>query len=151
VLLKASIIQPSLNMDSEDDPFSKFVQQLGLNVSSGFIRPLEFSSGYSQINQPSLLTSTLTSIEGKRKRSRFQEHPESDNSEDNGDKPKRQRANKQTNESFWRTEKFACPYYKRAPHRYRAKRRCSGRGWDTIHRLKQVRPLNTANSHLPGA
>lgn len=33
-------------------------------------------------------------------------------------------------------KKFACPYYKNDPERFRDKRTCCGPGWDSVHRLK---------------
>lgn len=34
--------------------------------------------------------------------------------------------------------RFACPYYKRNPAKYRTERTCTGPGWDNIPRLKYV-------------
>jgi len=32
--------------------------------------------------------------------------------------------------------KFACPFYKRNPEKYKNQRACSGPGWETVHRVK---------------
>ena len=34
--------------------------------------------------------------------------------------------------------KFACPYYKRNPEKYRKWTSCPGPGWDEVHRVKYV-------------
>lgn len=33
--------------------------------------------------------------------------------------------------------RFACPFFKHDPHRYRQKRTCGGPGWPTVHRMKE--------------
>jgi hypothetical protein len=39
-------------------------------------------------------------------------------------------------------KKFACPYFKRNPRKYQRFRSCPGPGWDTVHRVKLVFPLD---------
>ena len=36
------------------------------------------------------------------------------------------------------TRKFACPYYKHNPERYKNAKTCMGPGWTTVHRVKYV-------------
>jgi hypothetical protein len=33
--------------------------------------------------------------------------------------------------------RFACPFYKHEPHRFRDRRTCPGPGWPTVHRMKE--------------
>lgn len=82
-----------------------------------------------------------TSDAGARKRKRGVDDDDDDD-DDSKDKRSGDDGNKRrlpVRDSFGMaaaSEKFACPYYKRNPPRYKNCRGCPGPGWDTVHRVK---------------
>jgi uncharacterized C2H2 Zn-finger protein len=72
---------------------------------------------------------------GKRK-SRSDDHPPPNEDEDEGPN-KRRRGSLATisNSDTW--SRFACPFFKHEPNRYRNRRTCPGPGWPTVHRMKE--------------
>jgi hypothetical protein len=59
------------------------------------------------------------------------------NGRGNGDDPnKRQKLDRTPKDGAVVSTRFACPFYKRDPEKYRNQRSCPGPGWDTVHRLK---------------
>ncbi|KAK7453850.1 hypothetical protein Landi51_03790 [Colletotrichum acutatum] len=65
---------------------------------------------------------------------RDQDEEGSENDENNERKPNKKRT--KTEEDDYR-QKFACPYYKNDPVRYKSHRTCVGPGWHEIHRVKE--------------
>lgn len=49
---------------------------------------------------------------------------------------KRRRVSVTTNEDSETGPRFACPFFKHDPGRYRSRRTCPGPGWPTVHRMK---------------
>ena len=49
---------------------------------------------------------------------------------------KRRRTSITTTEDSKNGPRFACPFYKHDPMRYRNRRTCPGPGWPTVHRMK---------------
>lgn len=49
---------------------------------------------------------------------------------------KRRRVSVTTTEDSENGPRFACPFYKHDPNRYRNRRTCPGPGWPTVHRMK---------------
>ncbi|KAF2006099.1 hypothetical protein P154DRAFT_517816 [Amniculicola lignicola CBS 123094] len=72
---------------------------------------------------------------GKRK-SRGEGDSPSENPDDNGSN-KRRRVSITTTEDSEIGPRFACPFYKHDPNRYRSRRTCPGPGWPTVHRMKE--------------
>lgn len=70
---------------------------------------------------------TWPSVVGKKRSTNAED------SSDDDDDEKRPRKSIAQNEN---SPKFACPYYKRDPHRFSSERTCSGPGWPNIQRLK---------------
>jgi hypothetical protein len=61
-------------------------------------------------------------------------HP---NNEEDDDPNKRRRGSLATISSSDTGIRFACPFYKHEPHRFRNRRTCPGPGWPTVHRMKE--------------
>lgn len=72
---------------------------------------------------------------GKRK-SRSGDHTPPNDDQDAGPN-KRRRGSQATIESSEMATRFACPFYKHEPHRFRSRRTCPGPGWLTVHRMKE--------------
>jgi hypothetical protein len=73
---------------------------------------------------------------GKRKLGSDYNLPPNDNDEE--DNPnKRRRGSLATVASSDTSTRFACPFYKHEPHRFRNRRTCPGPGWPTVHRMKE--------------
>lgn len=71
-----------------------------------------------------------------KRKSRLEDHqPPNDDEEDGSNK--RRRGSMATVESSETGAKFACPFFKNEPNRYRARRTCPGPGWPTVHRMKE--------------
>ena len=100
-------------------------------ASFGRVESRGSSSGHSLT--PS--SSTPSSSGGKRKRTvgdwTDETNGEGDESEGQDDRPA-----KSTKQGAPGAPRFACPYFKRNPDKYRHERACSGPGWTSIHRLK---------------
>jgi hypothetical protein len=72
---------------------------------------------------------------GKRKARSDDSLPPDDDQEDGSNK--RRRGSGITTESCDKVLRFACPFYKHEPHRFRNRRTCPGPGWPTVHRMKE--------------
>ncbi|KAH7392783.1 hypothetical protein BKA66DRAFT_411433 [Pyrenochaeta sp. MPI-SDFR-AT-0127] len=73
---------------------------------------------------------------GQKRKSRLEGSPPSDDDDD--DIPnKRRRGSMTTTDGSETGVRFACPFYKDDPDRYRSKRTCPGPGWPTVHRMKE--------------
>jgi hypothetical protein len=72
---------------------------------------------------------------GKRK-SRSDDH-QPPNEDDEDGSSKRRRGSLATVESSETGLRFACPFFKHEPNRYRNRRTCPGPGWPTVHRMKE--------------
>lgn len=84
-------------------------------------------------------TRRISQDSGKRK-TRPDEGPFRNGDDERGDEEtpnKRLRGSLATNGSSERGAKFACPFYKHEPHRFRTRRTCPGPGWPTVHRMKE--------------
>lgn len=73
---------------------------------------------------------------GKRKSRLDEALPPEDQDEDGPNK--RRRVSITTTEDSEVGPRFACPFYKHDPSRYRNRRTCPGPGWPTVHRMKYV-------------
>lgn len=73
---------------------------------------------------------------GPKRKSRNEGSPPPDDNEDDGPS-KRRRGSAATVESSDTGARFACPFYKHDPDRYRNRRTCPGPGWPTVHRMKE--------------
>lgn len=94
--------------------------------------------------QPSRGQSTGEPIRGRRsstqgssskRKSRGDDGLPPDDQDDNGPN-KRRRVSITTTEDSDGGPRFACPFYKHDPNRYRNRRTCPGPGWPTVHRMK---------------
>lgn len=65
-----------------------------------------------------------------------QNNADSDNEDDPNNKRRRVSVTT-TNSDSEHGPKFACPFYKHDPGRYRTHRTCPGPGWRTVHRMKE--------------
>ncbi|KAF1938827.1 hypothetical protein EJ02DRAFT_270547 [Clathrospora elynae] len=72
----------------------------------------------------------------KRKSRREGTPPLEDDDEDGPHKRRRGSATTTTDDSETGA-RFACPFYKHDPDRYRSRRTCPGPGWPTVHRMKE--------------
>lgn len=72
---------------------------------------------------------------GKRKSKSDDHQPPND--EDDDGASKRRRGSLATVESSETGLRFACPFFKHEPNRYRNRRTCPGPGWPTVHRMKE--------------
>jgi hypothetical protein len=77
---------------------------------------------------------SIQASSGKRK-SRDNEPLLPDDQGDDGPN-KRRRVSITTTEDSEIGPRFACPFYKHDPNRYRNRRTCPGPGWPTVHRMK---------------
>jgi hypothetical protein len=59
------------------------------------------------------------------------------NDQDDESSNKRRRVSITTTEDSENGPRFACPFYKHDPNRYRNRRTCPGPGWPTVHRMKE--------------
>jgi hypothetical protein len=71
---------------------------------------------------------------GKRKARGGEDSPPDDQDEISPNK--RRRTSVTTTEDSENGPRFACPFYKHDPMRYRNRRTCPGPGWPTVHRMK---------------
>lgn len=72
---------------------------------------------------------------GKRKARSDENSPPDDPGDE--DSNKRRRVSITTTEDSESGPRFACPFYKHDPNRYRNRRTCPGPGWPTVHRMKE--------------
>jgi hypothetical protein len=91
------------------------------------------SSGEAAVPQQSSRKASHSS--GKRK-SRSDDRLSPNDNEEEGPN-KRRRGSLATTEGSEAGPRFACPFYKHKPHRYRTRRTCPGPGWTTVHRMKE--------------
>jgi hypothetical protein len=81
-------------------------------------------------------SSRKASHNGSKRKSRAEDYlPPNDNGEDGPNK--RRRGSLATVESSETGVRFACPFYKHDPNRFRNRRTCPGPGWPTVHRMKE--------------
>jgi hypothetical protein len=78
---------------------------------------------------------TSTSLGPKRKSRLGGSPPLEDDDEDGPNK--RRRGSTTTTDDSETGARFACPFYKHDPDRYRSRRTCPGPGWPTVHRMKE--------------
>ncbi|KAI6084588.1 hypothetical protein F4821DRAFT_261818 [Hypoxylon rubiginosum] len=103
-------------------------------------------NGYSNSDQsgtggwPSFASSSRSSAFNsprKRKSEPWSNDPGDDgNSDSENDFPRRPIKTLKLESPLTR-RRFACPYFKRSPERYRHQRSCAGPGWPSVHRLKE--------------
>jgi hypothetical protein len=85
--------------------------------------------------KPQQSTRKVSQHIGKRKLGSDDNFPPNDEEEDNSHK--RRCGSLVTIESSDTSTRFACPFYKHEPHRFRNRRTCPGPGWHTVHRMKE--------------
>jgi hypothetical protein len=73
---------------------------------------------------------------GKRK-SRIEDSLPPDDPDEDGSNKRRRVSITTTTEDSENGPRFACPFYKHDPTRYRNRRTCPGPGWPTVHRMKE--------------
>ncbi|KAF2660897.1 hypothetical protein K491DRAFT_711474 [Lophiostoma macrostomum CBS 122681] len=78
---------------------------------------------------------SVQGLGGKRKALGGDDSPPDDQDETNPNK--RRRTSITTTEDSESGPRFACPFYKHDPMRYRNRRTCPGPGWPTVHRMKE--------------
>jgi hypothetical protein len=88
----------------------------------------------SLLQRPANGSSSSTSNDSHRRK-----RPHDDENNDGGDGrgQKRLLANDST---LLPPKRLACPYFKKDSERFQSGRACSGPGWETVHRVKSVRP-----------
>ena len=118
-------LAPFMNLCAPDEKSS-----LGQNLSSG---------GNERIKDQG------ESSKGKRTKSRIAPRNRKEYSDDESDQEHPKKKNKMT-DSVELEKLLACPFYQRNPHRHPIHRSCSGPGWASISRLKQV-PRLKSNSY----
>jgi len=62
--------------------------------------------------------------------------PAGSGNDDDSEPGKRRKIRDPSDHSLSKNHKFACPFFKRQPEKYKSYRSCPGPGWDTVHRLK---------------
>jgi hypothetical protein len=83
-------------------------------------------------------SSRKTSVSsGTKRKSRLEGGPPSEDEDDNGSNKRRRGSTVTTTDDSDTGAKFACPFYKHDPDRYRSRRTCPGPGWPTVHRMKE--------------
>jgi hypothetical protein len=84
------------------------------------------------------LASTITSLVTRSGKRSLDAGGGGDPNDDDGRQNKRPRKDitTYTKEEFENALRFACPYYKHNPFKYKDERTCSGPGWQNIHRVK---------------
>jgi len=82
-------------------------------------------------------SSRKTSVSTGCKRKFRQENSPPPEDDDEGGPNKRRRGSGTTIDGSETGARFACPYYKHDPDRYRNRRTCPGPGWGTVHRMKE--------------
>jgi hypothetical protein len=73
---------------------------------------------------------TWPSMAGKKRSANVEESSDDDNDDDDEKRPRKSNTHKE------KSSRYACPFYKRNPHRFSSERSCSGPGWPNIQRLK---------------
>jgi hypothetical protein len=73
---------------------------------------------------------------GAKRKSRTDEYNPLDPNDEDGP-TKRRRVSIATTEDSEIGPRFACPFFKHDPNRYRNRRTCPGPGWPTVHRMKE--------------
>jgi hypothetical protein len=97
----------------------------------------DISSGSNNNASRSQQSSRKATHNGGKRKSRAEDDnlPPNDNEEDGPNK--RRRGSLATVESSETGARFACPFYKHEPNRFRNRRTCPGPGWPTVHRMKE--------------
>jgi hypothetical protein len=91
----------------------------------------------------SLTTVASTQSGGRRKRMHKKE-----GEDDESDGNDRGRIVKKTRADQQPAQRFACPFYKHNPVKFRSNRTCRGPGWWDVHRVKFVGPVLLQFSHV---
>jgi hypothetical protein len=73
---------------------------------------------------------------GSKRKSRSEGSPPPEEDDEDGPS-KRRRGSTTTTDESETGARFACPFYKHDPERYRNRRTCPGPGWPTVHRMKE--------------
>ena len=94
------------------------------NAQTGAFVPAGHSSGKASLSSGS-----------KRKLRQGSLPPEDEDDEDGPNK--RRRGSVTASDESEMGARFACPFYKHDPNRYRSRRTCPGPGWTTVHRMKE--------------
>ena len=97
------------------------------------------SAAHSQAKStlPSGQSSRKTSVSsGSKRKSRLEGSPPPEDDDEDGTS-KRRRGSTTTTDESETGARFACPFYKHDPDRYRNRRTCPGPGWPTVHRMKE--------------
>lgn len=88
------------------------------------------STGYTNTTSTPSQESRQTFQNNRKRKSRSDDHDEEGAN-------KRRRGSLVTVDSSEIGVRFACPFYKHDPNRYRNQRTCPGPGWQTVHRMKE--------------
>ncbi|CAN9428209.1 unnamed protein product [Alternaria alternata] len=83
-------------------------------------------------------SSRKTSVSsGTKRKSRSEGSPPPEDDDDDGSNKRRRGSTATTTDDSETGAKFACPFYKHEPDRYRNRRTCPGPGWPSVHRMKE--------------
>lgn len=92
-------------------------------------------SGASSISYQGNRKSSQSS--GNKRKTRTEGSPPPDDDDDYGPNKRRRGSAATTADSSDSGVRFACPFYKHDPDKYRNRRTCPGPGWPTVHRMKE--------------
>ena len=74
---------------------------------------------------------------GQKRKARPEGSPPPDDDDENTPNKRRRGSAATTADSSDSGARFACPFFKHDPERYRNRRTCPGPGWPTVHRMKE--------------
>jgi hypothetical protein len=74
---------------------------------------------------------------GSKRKSRIEDTLPPDDQDEDGTNKRRRISITTTTEDSESGPRFACPFFKHDPNRYRNRRTCPGPGWPTVHRMKE--------------
>jgi hypothetical protein len=74
---------------------------------------------------------------GPKRKSRLGGSPPPENDNEDGPNKRRRGSTTTITDDSETGARFACPFYKHDPDRYRSRRTCPGPGWPTVHRMKE--------------
>ncbi|KAF2640667.1 hypothetical protein P280DRAFT_549491 [Massarina eburnea CBS 473.64] len=153
----------STNDNSEDDEMrdvgSSTLSKATLTTIDLIMRKIEFNLGYaaykqctgSQSSRVQGSTSTRGGSGGRgssqsgsgsgggggKRKARLDDHLPPDDGDEDGANKRRRVSIATTTEDSESVLRFACPFFKHDPNRYRNQRTCPGPGWPTVHRMKE--------------
>lgn len=95
------------------------------------------SNTHTGVSIPTSQSGGKTSLSSGSKRKARQDSLPPDDEDNEGSPNKRRRGSVTASDESEMGTRFACPFYKHDPNRYRNRRTCPGPGWTTVHRMKE--------------